>query len=212
MGSDSAEARSRMNGSALVSANELNLSSCHVCGVLQHSNELNCARCNATLHVRKRNSVQRTWALLVASILFYIPAMLYPVSTIQALGTVKQSTLMGSVIHFLQSSSWPIGIVIFIASVAVPLFKIFGLGYLLVTVQVKSRRNQLPRTRLYRVIELVGRWSMIDVFVIAILVALVQVGIFINIVPGVGIVAFTGVVIFTMFAAMSFDPRLIWDQ
>lgn len=201
-----------MNAAKTQTAYELNISNCHVCGLLAHVHEQQCERCHCALHLRKRDSIQRTWALLVASTLFYIPAMLYPVSTIYVLGSVQQSTLMGSVIHFLQGKSWPIGIIIFVASVAVPLFKIIGLGYLLVTVQSKSGANRLQRTQLYRAIELVGRWSMIDVFVIAILVALVQVGIFINIIPGLGIMAFTGVVILTMFAAMSFDPRLIWDH
>lgn len=201
-----------MNQSDLVTAQELNISSCHVCGLLDYAHSSECSRCHAALHIRKHESVQRTWALLIASALLYIPAMLYPVSTVSVLGSVQQSTLMGSVIHFLQGSSWPIGIVIFLASVAVPLFKIIGLGYLLISVQIKSREHRLQRTRLYRAIELVGRWSMIDVFVIAILVALVQVGIFINIIPGIGIMAFTGVVILTMFAATNFDPRLIWDH
>ncbi len=195
-----------------VTAQELNISSCHVCGLLDHAHESQCSRCHASLHIRKRDSVQRTWALLTASALLYIPAMLFPVSTVSVLGSVQQSTLMGSVMHFLQSGSWPIGIVIFVASVVVPLFKIIGLGYLLISVQMNSNRHRLQRTKLYRAIESVGRWSMIDVFVIAILVALVQVGIFINIIPGVGIMAFTGVVVLTMFAAINFDPRLIWDQ
>ena len=144
--------------------------------------------------------------------MLYIPAMLYPVTTVYALGQVQASTLMGSVIHFFESGSWPIAVIIFVASVAVPILKIIGLACLLVFAKRKNQQQRLQLTKLYRVVEFVGRWSMIDVFVVAILVALVQIGIFINIIPGLGIMAFTGVVVVTMFAAMQFDPRLIWDD
>ncbi len=196
----------------LVTAKELGLSSCHICSQLSPANEHRCPRCMSPLHVRKTDSIQRSWALLITATMLYIPAMLYPVTTVLALGQVQASTLMGSVIHFLESGSWPIAIVIFVASVAVPILKIIGLGYLLITTQRKHKKNRVQLTRLYRLVEFVGRWSMIDVFVVAILVALVQIGIFINIIPGLGIMAFTGVVVITMLAAMQFDPRLIWDE
>ncbi len=196
----------------MVTARDLNLSSCHVCSQLSPATVHLCPRCMSPLHLRKVNSIQRSWALLITAVMLYIPAMLYPVTSVYALGQVEASTLMGSVIHFLESGSWPIAIVIFVASIAVPILKIIGLGYLLVCVQRKKHENRLQLTRLYRMVEFVGRWSMIDVFVVAILVALVQFGIFINIIPGIGIMAFTAVVIVTMFASMQFDPRLIWDS
>ena len=195
-----------------LTARERDILSCHVCSRLAEQGERRCRRCNASLHLRKPQSLQRAGALLVTSALLYIPAMLLPVSTVYALGAAQESTLMGSVIHFIEAGSWPIGLVIFFASVAIPIVKILGLGYLLIGVHTRASRNRLQRARLYQIIEFVGRWSMIDVFVIAILVALVQIGVFINIVAGAGIFAFTCVVIFTMLAAMSFDPRLIWDE
>ena len=195
-----------------VTARQLNLSSCHVCSQLSPATVHNCPRCMSPLHMRKVNSTQRTWALLITSVMLYIPAMLYPVTTVYALGQIEASTLMGSVVHFFETGSWPIAVVIFTASVAVPIMKIIGLGYLLICVQRKEHKNQLQLTRIYRMVEFVGRWSMIDVFVVAILVALVHIGIFISIIPGLGIMAFTGVVVVTMFAAMQFDPRLIWDK
>ena len=198
--------------SGRVTARELNLSSCHICSQLSPASVHVCPRCLSPLHIRKVNSIQRSWALLITAAMLYIPAMLYPVTTVFALGQVQASTLMGSVIHFFESGSWPIAIIIFIASVAVPILKIVGLGFLLICAQRKNSRNQVQLTKLYRMVEFVGRWSMIDVFVVAILVALVQIGIFINIIPGLGIMAFTGVVVITMFAAMQFDPRLIWDD
>ena len=195
-----------------VTAKQMKLASCHVCSQLSPDTEHTCPRCLAPLHLRKTDSIQRSWALLITAAMLYIPAMLYPVTTVFALGEVQSSTLMGSVIHFFHSGAWPIAVIIFVASVAVPILKIIGLAYLLICAQFKSHKNRVQLTRLYRMVEFVGRWSMIDVFVVAILVALVQIGIFINIIPGLGIMAFTGVVVVTMFAAMQFDPRLIWDD
>ena len=197
---------------ASVTARQLALSSCHICSQLSPATSPECPRCLSPLHLRKVNSIQRSWALLITAAMLYIPAMVYPVTTVYALGQVQASTLMGSVVHFFESGAWPIAIIIFVASVAVPILKIVGLGYLLICVQQKNISNRVQLTKLYRMVEFVGRWSMIDVFVVAILVALVQIGIFINIIPGLGIMAFTGVVVVTMFAAMQFDPRLIWDD
>ena len=196
----------------MTTARELGLSSCHICSQLSSTDVHQCPRCMTPLHLRKKDSIQRSWALLITAVMLYIPAMLFPVTTVYALGQVQASTLMGSVIHFIESGSWPIAIVIFVASIAVPILKIIGLSYLLISAQRKQNSNRVQLTKLYRVVEFVGRWSMIDVFVVAILVALVQIGIFINIIPGLGIMAFTGVVVLTMFAAMQFDPRLIWDD
>jgi len=195
-----------------VTAKELGLSSCHVCSQLAPADQHQCQRCLAPLHMRKTDSIQRSWALLITAAMLYIPAMFYPVTTIYALGQQQASTLMGSVLHFFESGSWPIAIIIFVASVAVPILKIIGLAYLLISAKKIDIKNQVQLTKLYRVVEFVGRWSMIDVFVVAILVALVQIGVFINIIAGFGILAFTGVVVVTMFAAMQFDPRLIWDK
>lgn len=191
---------------------ENGLVGCHICSLVSHADARRCRRCHAPLHQRKNASVQNTWALLITAAGLYVPAMLLPVSTVNAIGMSFSSTLMGSVISFYKSGSWPVALVIFVASIVVPVFKIIGLGYLLISVQTRSKQFARQRAQLYRLIEFVGRWSMIDVFVVALLVALVQMGVLANIEPGLGIVAFASVVVLTMFASNTFDPRLIWDN
>jgi len=162
--------------------------------------------------MRKRNSVQITWSLLITAIIAYLPANLYPVMTVTSLGKSQSDTIMSGVIYLLLHGDWPLALIVFVASVLVPLLKIVSLVYLLLSVQRRSPLRKSQRTRLYRVVELVGRWSMVDIFVVSLLASLVQVGALATIEPGVGAIAFTTVVILTMFAAMSFDPRLIWDH
>jgi paraquat-inducible protein A len=162
--------------------------------------------------MRKPNSVQITWSLLITAIIAYLPANLYPVMTVTSLGKSQSDTIMSGVIYLLLHGDWPLALIVFVASVLVPLLKIVSLVYLLLSVQRRSPLRKSQRTRLYRVVELVGRWSMVDIFVVALLASLVQVGALATIEPGVGAIAFTTVVILTMFAAMSFDPRLIWDH
>lgn len=193
-------------------AQDAGLVGCHVCSLVSGNGETHCRRCQAVLHGRKPNSIQRTWAYLLTAAGLYVPAMVLPVSTVHQLGESHTTTLMGSVVSFVESGAIPIALVIFIASVVVPLFKLIGLAYLLVSVQRRSRRFPMQRTRLYRLIEFVGRWSMIDVFVVALLVALVQIGVFVSIDTEPGIIAFAAVVVLTIFASNAFDPRLIWDR
>lgn len=191
------------------------LASCHTCGLLQKTppgGHVHCPRCGSAVHLRKSNSLQLTWALLLTAIFAYLPANLYPVMTVVSLGRSQSDTIMSGVIYLLLHGDWPLALIVFVASVLVPLLKIVVLIYLLLSVQRKSHFRKAERTRLYRVVELVGRWSMVDVFVVALLAALVQVGALATIEPGVGAIAFTSVVILTMLAAMSFDPRLIWDH
>jgi paraquat-inducible protein A len=170
-----------------------------------------CPRCGAALHSRKPDSIARTWALVIAACIFYIPANVLPMTTVTSLGMVQSDTIMSGVIYFIQSGSWPIALVIFIASIFVPLLKLLILVYLLVTVQRKSHFRPKDRTRLYLITEAVGRWSMLDIFVVTILVALVNLGALATIQAGPAALHFAAVVVITMFAAMSFDPRLIWD-
>ncbi len=170
-----------------------------------------CPRCGARLHSRKPDSIARTWALVIAACIFYIPANVLPMTTVTTLGAVQSDTILSGVIYFVQSGSWPIALVIFVASVFVPLLKLLILAFLLISVQLKSRARQKDRTRLYRITEAVGRWSMLDVFVVTILVALVNFGALATIQAGPAALYFAAVVVLTMFAAMSFDPRLIWD-
>jgi len=170
-----------------------------------------CPRCGEHLHWRKTNSLARTWALVLASIVFYVPANLLPITHIVSLGHRQSDTIMSGVIYFLQTGMWPIALVIFVASVFVPFMKLVILIFLLISVQRGSSWRPRDRTRLYRLTELVGRWSMVDVYVVTILVALVKMGGLATIDAGPGAVYFGMVVVLTMFAAASFDPRLIWD-
>jgi paraquat-inducible protein A len=170
-----------------------------------------CKRCGTELHFRKPDSIRRTWALLVASIILYFPANLLPITHTTTLGKVQSDTIMSGVLYFISHGEWPLAIVIFTASVAVPFMKLVVLTYLLITVQRRSTHRNLDRTRLYRITELVGRWSMVDVFVVTILVALVQLGALAQIQAGAGAVFFGMVIVLTMFAAEAFEPKLIWD-
>jgi len=163
------------------------------------------------MHDRKPNSIARTWALVLAAFIFYIPANVLPITIVISLGKAQSDTIMSGVIYFIKTGMWPIALVIFLASIAVPMLKLFILIFLLISVQRKSRWRQQDRTRLYRITEIIGRWSMVDIFVVTILVALVHLGGLATIHAGPAAIFFGAVVVITIFAAMSFDPRLIWD-
>jgi paraquat-inducible protein A len=190
---------------------------CHacelVCRVPHHDDEDKalCSRCGAELHHRKANSIQRSWALSIAAVVLYIPANIYPVMTVISFGRGDPSTILGGCEELLRHGMWPLALLIFFASIMVPVLKLIGLTTLLISVQRGSHSRLRERTALYRVVEAVGRWSMIDIFMLSILVALVRLGSIATVEPGVGAISFAGVVVLTMFAAMSFDPRLIWD-
>ena len=173
---------------------------------------LSCPRCGSEVHARKPQSIALTWAYLLTAILLYIPANVLPIMQTSYLGQTNSDTIFSGVMLFIAHGDWPIAIVIFTASVLVPMFKVFVLVYLLISVQRRSLIRSHERTRFYRFTELIGRWSMIDVFVVAVLTALVHIGNLASIQPGWGATAFAGVVIFTMLAANAFDPRLIWDH
>lgn len=205
-----------MNKSSLTALNA-SLISCHSCHLVCRIATASkgtfavCPRCGTRLHARKPNSIARTWALIIAAFIFYIPANVLPITRVISFGKAQSDTIMSGVIYFVQSGSWHIALVIFVASIFVPLMKLFLLTFLLISVQTKSRWRPKDRTRLYRITEAVGRWSMVDIYVVTILVALVKLGSLATIQAGPGAIFFAGVVIITMFAAMSFDPRLIWD-
>jgi paraquat-inducible protein A len=171
-----------------------------------------CPRCGETLHWRKPDSISRTLALLIAAIILYIPANLLPVTVTSSLGHSQSDTIMSGVIYFVKSGSWPIALVIFVASICVPMLKLVILCYLVISVKRGSKWRPKERTLLYRITEIIGRWSMVDVFVVTILVALVRLGALATIEAGLGAVFFASVVVLTMLAAMSFDSRLIWDH
>ena len=199
----------------LKTAQNQGLVSCHTCHLLCRNAGpdaiMTCPRCGTRIHRRKPNSIKRTWALVIAAFIFYIPANVLPITIVVSLGQAQSDTIMSGVIYFIKSGMWPIALVIFVASVFVPLLKLIILTILLITVQRKSSWRQKDRTRLYRITEVVGRWSMVDIFVVTILVALVQLGGLASIQAQPGAVFFCAVVIITLFAAMSFDPRMIWD-
>ena len=198
-----------MNGIPLAHENSVCL--CHTCGYVCPAEATACPRCDSAVHARKPNSIVRTWAFLIAGLIFYIPANLMPVMFTTLFGSSSQNTIMSGVLEFIESGSWDIALLIFIASVVVPCLKFVVLGTLLITVQRRSRWAMRERSRLYRFIELIGYWSMLDVLVVALVAALVQFRELSTIEPRIGILFFGLVVVMTMFAAMSFDPRLIWD-
>jgi paraquat-inducible protein A len=185
---------------------------CENCGLLNEARSSgHCLRCGTRLHRRRPNSIARTWALLGTAALFYLPANIYPVLTITQLGVSSPSTILGGAKELLQAGMWPLALLVFVASVLVPGGKLVGLSFMLIEIHLHSSWRLHDRTRLYRVIEFIGRWSMIDVFMLATLVGLVRSGEIASIDPGFGAICFATVVILTMLAALCFDPRLMWD-
>lgn len=170
-----------------------------------------CPRCGAALHPRRPASLARTWALLLAATLLYLPANLLPIMhSIDFFGP-RTDTILSGVVKLWQDGAWDLALIVFVASVVVPILKIGVMGFLALSVQRRWRTRLRERARLYRLVEKIGHWSMLDVFVVALLVALVDIRGLAQVLPGPGALAFGAVVILTMLAAMSFDPRLIWD-
>ncbi|MDH3994067.1 MAG: paraquat-inducible protein A [Gammaproteobacteria bacterium] len=189
-----------------------NLAACHICCKLASAELHHCPRCGSAMHLRKSDSIQRTLALLFTACLLYIPANLYPIMITEQLGKAEGSTILGGVVLLIHHGSIPIALVIFLFSVMVPIGKLMSMFYLVWTVERHSKLSPRQRTVMYQVTEFVGKWSMVDVFVVAILVALVHLGGLLEIKPGIAALSFAGVVIVTMIAAESFDARLIWDN
>jgi paraquat-inducible protein A len=200
----------------IASAQQLGLISCTACGQLSRARADaatgRCSRCGAILHPRKPHSIERTWALLVASMILYIPANTLPVMRTGSLFGNEDHTILGGVVDLWNSGSWDLSIIVFVASIVVPLLKMLALALLAITAQMRSTWGQPQRARLYRLLEAVGHWSMLDIFVVALLVALVQFGNLAQTRPEPGIIAFGAVVVLTMLASAGFDPRLIWDD
>jgi len=192
------------------------LVSCETCGLLSRpvgDRALgHCPRCGEALAWRRHQSIQYTWALVIAAAICYIPANVLPVLTTTALGSSDSDTIMGGVVLLYTTGSWPLALIVLVASVMVPLGKLVALTYLLITVQRGVPTQNRERARLYRLVEVIGRWSMLDVFVDTFTVALVQLQPLMSVQPGPGVLFFAAVVVLTMLAAESFDPRLIWDS
>ena len=191
---------------------------CEGCGLvsLVHGHDDNCPRCGSTLHARKPAILHNTWAFVIAAAILYIPANYFPVLTVISAGAGQPSTIIGGVKELLSSQMYPLALLVFFASILVPLFKLIGLGLMLfgamlLAAEAGASVLLVPRTRLYYVIAWIGRWSMIDIFMESLLGALVQFGAVATIRPGIGAVAFCAVVLLTIFAAEYFDPRLMWD-
>lgn len=210
---------------------DLSMTMCHCCGLLNplpaskatldaHDHDedlkLRCTRCRSPLHIRKSNSLERTLAFLIAASILYIPANVLPMTVTESLVGRQQDTIMSGVIYFWKSGDYFVSAVIFMASIFIPMLKLLILALLLIVVRLQASRRMTftPESCavLYRVVEFIGRWSMIDVFVVAMLAALIQIQSLATILAGTGAVAFGAVVILTMFASLSFDPRIIWDN
>ncbi|MCG8911411.1 MULTISPECIES: paraquat-inducible protein A [Pseudomonas] len=185
---------------------------CHQLNRREEDDETHCSRCGAVVHERRPNSIIRTWALLITAAILYIPANLLPIMTVNFLGNGMPATIMEGVVELINADMVPIAAVVFVASILVPTFKLVGLALLLYSVQRRQPLSALQRNVMYRFIEWIGRWSMLDIFVIAILVTLVSFGNLASIEANLGAAAFASVVVLTMLAAVTFDPRLIWDN
>ena len=186
---------------------------CHTCGLLNIPmlTEQPCRRCGTPLHERKRNSIQTTWSLIATASILLIPANVYPVMTVIRFGQGEPNTILSGVLHLIEEGMWGLAMIVFIASIVVPIMKLLILSYLLLSIQRESLWRPRDRTVLYRITEVVGAWSMVDIFLVGLLSALVSLDALSTIRPGIGAIYFAGVVVITMFAARSFDPRLIWD-
>ncbi|MDO9358737.1 MAG: paraquat-inducible protein A [Polaromonas sp.] len=171
-----------------------------------------CGRCSTPLHMRKPDSLNRTWAFLIAACVMYLPANLLPVMVTRTLFGTSDDTIMSGVIYFWVTGAYGLAAIVFVASFLVPLFKLAALFVLVTSAQRRSRWRRAERAKLYHVIEIIGRWSMLDVFVVALLAGLVRIQGFAEITAGVGIAAFGAVVVLTMLASLSFDPKLSWDN
>lgn len=186
---------------------------CATCGLVNHAPENNrCRRCDAPLHPRKAESFARTWAFTIAAACLYIPANIYPFMNITNLAQTQSYTIMGGIAELVNAGLWPLALLVFFASITIPLLKLVGLAYMLISTQRGHSSFLQARTRTYRILDFIGRWSMIDVFMISILVALVHFGQFANVTANIGAICFAAVVVLTIFAINAFDPRLMWDN
>jgi paraquat-inducible protein A len=205
------------SASAVPTAVSRGLLGCECCGmvseIIEAPDSARCPRCGFALHARKPQSLQRTTAFLLAAAVLYVPANALPImATASAIAGHESHTILGGIIELWHTGSWDLAAIVFIASIAVPILKIAALTLLALTAWRKSRWRQAERAKLYRVLETVGHWSMLDVFVVVLLVGMVRFGAFATVEPGPGLLAFGGVVVLTMLASASFDPRLIWPE
>ena len=195
-----------------VKAADRGLAACYSCGKVSPVKLEDCPRCGSRLHLRKPASIEGTVALMLAAAALYIPSHILPVLRTTELGVVIDNTIVGGMLTFWQSGAYPIALVIFAASILIPLLKIAALSWLCLAATGKMHPSPEKLGRVYWITELLGRWSMIDIFVVGILVSVLQLGNYVTVKPGPGALAFAGVVVLTMLAAMRFEPRLLWDR
>jgi paraquat-inducible protein A len=198
----------------LARARDQGLAACARCAMVLRlvvDEDCRCPRCGARVHSRKSGGLALPWALLSSALLMYIPAHTEPIMYSRLLGKQSADTIISGILYFLRMGDWLLATIIFIASLLVPLLKMAALAYLLISVQRRQPGDRLARLRLYRLADWIGRWSMVDVFVVALLAALVQAGQVAFIAPGPGVFAFAAVVVLTGLATKAFDPRLLWD-
>lgn len=193
-------------------AKQQSLIGCHFCGATLEGVAHHCSRCGHSVRSRRPGSLVGTIALLIAAMVMFVPANVFPIMQTTFLGVSEPSTIMGGVFLLWSLGSYPVALVIFLASVVIPLAKILSLSWLCWQCYYPTERETLQKMWLYRITEVVGRWSMIDIFVVAVLTGLVQMGNLISILPGPAVLSFSAVVILTMLSAMTFDPRLLWDK
>lgn len=201
-----------------VSAIKLGLIGCKYCHTVSRlptsfsaSSNIRCPCCHAQLQSRIPHSLHKTWALLIAAAFMYIPANILPIMNVTFLGSGQADTIIQGTMHLIESGMWPLALIVFVASIVVPLLKLLVMVGILLSIHFGSHWRPIERKKLFHITEFVGRWSMVDIFVVAILVALVQFGNLASVDAGLGALSFATVVILTMFAAHTFDPRLIWD-
>jgi paraquat-inducible protein A len=185
---------------------------CHATVRAIESSHALCPRCGARVHERRPNSLATTAALVLSAAALYIPANLLPVMHTHTFFSEDDDTIMSGVLSLIQEGSWPLALLVFVASIVVPLLKLVAMGWLLISVARQSPRNAQQKSRLFRLVEFIGRWSMLDVYAIALLVSLVQIRSLATIQVGFGALCFCAVVVLTMLAAQSFDERLLWDS
>jgi paraquat-inducible protein A len=204
--------RARTGESVGLTARAAGLIGCRVCGLASPADLPHCPRCGAHLHSRAPRSLQRVWALLIVGLICYVPANLLPMLITDSVGVSYSSTIVGGAVELAQHGDIPVGLIILLASVAIPISKFIAIAFLALTIQRGGRATAEARVHLYDYVEFIGRWSMIDVFVVAILTALVKMGFLASIHPGPAAVFFALSVVFTMLSAQAMDPRTIWDS
>ena len=190
---------------------------CSICGLTQRFEPpspgmvAECSRCDSLLARGRRNSLELTGALSLAALLFYVPANIYPIMRMEFRGVFTESTVWDGCVRLFQDGQWIVAVIVFLASLLIPLLKLLGLFYLVITMKFRFTSGRKLRARVHRIVEVIGPWAMLDVFLLAILVSLVKLGRIATVTPGPGLLAFTLLVVLTILATVSFDSKAIWD-